>query len=503
MEYFWIFFTIKRFSGLPLLRALGRTGLPYALFDTGGGKKLVINSWDTRFIMDQLNIFHKQSEDDLKGRAPLAERMRPDSLEKFIGQGHLLGPGKILDRLLRNRQLQSLIFWGPPGCGKTTLARIIATHTGSALIYLSAVMAGSKEIRAAVQEAKDTLVKRKIRTWLFMDEIHRLNKAQQDTLLPHVENGTILLLGATTENPSFEIIRPLLSRAQVVVLEPLGEIELKLIVEMALSDTEKGLGKWPARLTRDAEGYLLAASGGDARIILNALETAVLTTAPDAQGTRIIDIETAKEALLRKSVHYDKAGEEHFNLISALHKSVRGSDPDAALYWFSRMLDAGEDPLYLARRLIRMASEDIGLADPFALVETVNAFQVYHFLGSPEGELALAQAVVYLCLAPKSNSVYTAFGKAKGLAKDTGRFGVPVHLRNAPTGLLKELGYGKDYKYAHDFEGAWVPENYMPEELAGTHLYDPKPVGWEGRCREQLGERRKKVDDLLKNGAGK
>jgi putative ATPase len=453
--------------------------------------------------MDQLNIFHNQSGEDFRGRAPLAERMRPQTLENFIGQGHLLGPGKLLHRIVRNRQLPSLILWGPPGCGKTTLAKIIATHTGSALIYLSAVMAGAKEIRAAVQEAKDILVKKKIRTWLFMDEIHRLNKAQQDTLLPHVENGTILLLGATTENPSFEIIRPLLSRAQVVVLEPLGENELKLIMERALSDTENGLGNWPARLTRDAEEYLLAASGGDARIILNALEIAVLTTAPDAEGVRGIDLETAKEALLRKSVHYDKAGEEHHNLISALHKSVRGSDPDAGLYWLARMLDAGEDPLFLARRLIRMASEDIGLADPFALVETVNAFQSYHFLGSPEGDLALAQAVVYLCLAPKSNSVYTAFGEAGRFAKETGRLGVPIHLRNAPTGLMKKLGYGKEYKYAHDFEGGWVPEIYMPDDLASTHFYDPKPLGWEGKYREQLGIRRKKVGDLLKNGARK
>ena len=314
--------------------------------------------------MDQLNIFEKHSDEELGGQAPLAERMRPRNLGEFIGQPHLLGPGKILDRIIRNRHFQSLILWGPPGSGKTTLAKIVSTHTESFLVSLSAVMAGAKEIRAAVQEAKEVLAKRKIRTWLFMDEIHRLNKAQQDTLLPHVENGTILLVGATTENPSFEIIRPLLSRTQVVVLEPLEEADMRQVIDRALSDAERGLGKYPALLTQEAVDYLLAASGGDARVILNALELAVLTTAPDSEGIRNVDLEGAKEAMLSKPVHYDKAGEEHFNLISALHKSVRGSDPDAALYWLARMLEAGEDPLYLARRIVRMACEDIGLADP-------------------------------------------------------------------------------------------------------------------------------------------
>lgn len=427
----------------------------------------------------------------------MAERLRPETLDEFIGQAHLLGPGKILDRLIRNRQFHSLILWGPPGCGKTTLARIIATQTDTGLIYLSAVMAGAKEIRAAVQEAKDLLVREKRRTWLFMDEIHRLNKAQQDTLLPHVENGAILLLGATTENPSFEIIRPLLSRAQVAVLEPLNESELRQIVARALSDKEKGLGKFPASLTDDAENYLLAASGGDARIILNALEIAVLTTAPDANGLRSVDFDAAKEALLRKSVHYDKAGEEHYNIISALHKSIRGSDPDAALYWFARMLDAGEDPLFLARRIIRAASEDVGLADPFALVQAISAFQTYNFLGSPEGELALAQAVVYLCMAPKSNSVYTAFGRAREMAKNSGSLHVPFHLRNAPTELMKNIGYGKEYKYPHDYEGGWLPEIYLPDELAGKLLYHPGLLGWEGRLKRVLEERRGKVKDLM------
>lgn len=447
--------------------------------------------------MDQLNIFESRSGHEPGGPAPLAERMRPRSLEEFIGQSHLLGPGKILDRIIRSRQFHSLVLWGPPGCGKTTLAKIIALSTESHLVSLSAVMAGAKEIRSAVQEAKEVFARSKTRTWLFMDEIHRLNKAQQDTLLPHVEYGTVLLLGATTENPSFEIIPPLLSRAQVAVLEPLNEAELRQIVDRALSDRERGLGKFPARLTDEARDYLLAASGGDARVILNALEIGVLTTPPDSTGHRVLDLEGAKEALLRKSVHYDKAGEEHYNIISALHKSVRGSDPDAALYWLARMLVGGEDPLYLARRIVRMAFEDIGLADPLALEQAINAFHAYHFLGSPEGELALAQAVVYLCLAPKSNSVYVAFGRAMDAAKSTGAARVPLHLRNAPTGLLKKLGYGKEYKYAHDYEGGWVPEVYMPEELAGAVYFNPRQTGWEAGFIEQLERRRAKVKELL------
>lgn len=444
--------------------------------------------------MRQVNAFQQKARSQAQAFAPLAERMRPEDLERFVGQRHLLASGKILDRMLTNRQYQSMILWGPPGCGKTTLAGIIASRSNAHLIALSAVMAGTKEIRAAVEEARFVWGKEKRRTWLFMDEVHRLNKAQQDVLLPHVENGTVLLLGATTENPSFEVIRPLLSRSQVLVLDPLGDSELRSILDVALQDRERGLGAYPARVTPEAEAFLFAACGGDARVLLNGLEVAVLTTPPEAEtGVRVISLEAMQEALHRRAVHYDKAGEEHFNLISAFHKSLRGSDPDAALYWLARMLDAGEEPRYIARRLVRAASEDVGLADPFALLEANAALQAYDFLGSPEGELALAQATVYLCLAPKSNALDVGFGQASEAARKSGTLPVPLHLRNAPTGLMKKIGYGKDYRYAHDDPGGWVPDTYLPDDLVGSVYYEPTQRGWEGKWRQTLLERREEV----------
>ena len=362
--------------------------------------------------MSQLNFFEKEKQQN-KPYVPLAERMRPEKIEDFVGQKHLLEKGKILDRLLRTKKLQSLILWGPPGSGKTTLAKIITKYTETHMISLSAVAAGTKDIRHAVKVANSVSVNDNKPTWLFMDEIHRLNKAQQDVLLPYVEDGTILLLGATTENPSFEVIRPLLSRSQVLVLEPLKEEDLKLIIKRAIEDETKGLGKYNTALTEDAKEFLIAISGGDGRIILNTLETSVLTTEENEDSLRYIDLEIIKDITQRKALHYDKSGEEHYNVISALHKSIRGSDPDAALYWLARMLECGEDPLYITRRLIRAASEDIGLADPFALMEAIHVFKTYEILGSPEGELAIAQLVVYLSIAQEKQQCLYCFQKSQ------------------------------------------------------------------------------------------
>jgi putative ATPase len=397
--------------------------------------------------------------------------------------------------------MQSLIFWGPPGCGKTSLARLIARDSGAYLINLSAVTAGVRDVRAAIDEARQQRGKPTI---LFVDEIHRFNKAQQDLLLPYVENGTVTFFGATTENPSFEVIPPLLSRAPVVVLESLNESNLELIIRRALADKQRGLGGLNPKVDNDALNYLIRAAKGDARLALSGLEVAVQTTAEDESGYRQVDRQAIADAILKKSLIYDKDGEEHYNLISALHKSLRGSDPDGALYWLARMLGAGEDPLYIARRMVRFASEDVGLADPRALMVAVAAQQAFHLVGRPEGELALAEAAIYLATAPKSSALYEAYSKARQQAEEKGSLPVPLELRNAPTGLMRDLGYGRDYLYPHDFPEAHVPMSYLPEDLQHLQFYQPTSRGYEVTLAERLKHWRHRVREerVKKQAAG-
>jgi len=426
-----------------------------------------------------------------KKAAPLADRMRPRSLEEFVGQSHLLGEGKVLRIALMQGEIPSLIFWGPPGTGKTSLAMLIASHVQAAFVPFSAVTAGIKEIKEVIAEADRRLRGAGQRTVLFVDEIHRFNKAQQDAFLPHVERGTITLIGATTENPSFEVIAPLLSRAKVLVLQPLSESEVGQILNRALGDAERGLGRSDVRADAEVLQAIARWANGDARAALNLLElSARLAAAGSEPGA--ITLAVVQEAAQHKSLLYDKAGEEHYNLISALHKSLRGSDPDAALYWLARMLASGEDPLYIARRLVRFASEDIGNADPRALTLAVAAKDAYHFLGSPEGELALAQCVTYFATAPKSNAVYVAFGAAKSDVASAPAEPVPLHIRNAPTALMKELGYADGYKYAHDYEGAHVEQEYLPERLRGRVYYRPSDRGLEAEIKKRLAAWRRK-----------
>jgi putative ATPase len=430
------------------------------------------------------NPAHDESVD--KSR-PLADRMRPRNLDEFVGQEHILGPGKSLRVQIERDDTGSLIFWGPPGVGKTTLAKIIARMTHADFIEFSAVLAGIKEIK---QVMADTERARQYgtRTIVFVDEVHRFNKAQQDAFLPYVEKGSIRLIGATTENPSFEIISALLSRSRVYVLKPLSEDQIVGLLERALHDEERGVGGLHLRADEAALRKIASYSSGDARSAYNALDVAA-TLAKDAQSGITDAIVT--DALQKRVLRYDKAGEEHYNLISALHKSVRNSDPDAALYWLARMLEAGEDRLYVARRVVRMAVEDIGLADPNALGITLAARDAFDFLGMPEGDLALAQAVVYLCAAPKSNAVYTAYGAVQEDVERTAQDPVPLHLRNAPTGLMKSIGYGEGYQYAHNLESKVADMQCLPDNLKDRVYYHPTEEGIEKRIKARLEDLRK------------
>jgi putative ATPase len=441
----------------------------------------------------QKTLFDAQRDESLQRQAPLAARMRPRSLDEFVGQEQLVGEGRLLRRAIIGDTLFSIILWGPPGSGKTTLARIIAESTNAYFEQLSAVSAGVADLRRAVKEAQDRLGMFGQRTVLFIDEIHRFNKAQQDAVLPYVEDGTVILIGATTENPSFEVNSALLSRARVFVLESLYDEQIGVLVDRALDDKERGLGAHHAMLAAEARGYLLNMANGDARTALNALEAAVLAKPPALGDKRLITVEDIRDALQSRAMRYDKSGELHYDAISALHKCVRDGDPDAALYWLGRMLDGGEDPLYIARRVVRMAIEDIGMADPQALPLTIAAQQAVHFLGQPEGDLALAQAVIYLCQAPKSNAAYAAFDAALKDVAETRNDPVPLHLRNAPTRLMKNLGYGKGYKYAHDFENAQIEQEHFPPNLQGRRYYEPTGRGFEAAVRERLAWR----DDRL------
>ncbi|MBN1297432.1 replication-associated recombination protein A [bacterium] len=437
--------------------------------------------------------------------------MRPRDLSEVVGQAHVLGPGRALHRVIERGIPVSMIFWGPPGSGKTTLARLMAQQTDALFVEYSAVLSGVKQIREVIERAKMVRAQSGRRTILFIDEIHRFNKAQQDAFLPHVENGQIVLIGATTENPSFEVIPALISRCRTFVLRELTADDLRMLVERALVDEDRGLGRDVAEMDPAALDFLVNASAGDARIALGTLELAARLAREDGVPVRIA-LAHITEAIQARPVAYDKSGEHHFNMISAFQKSIRGSDPDAALYWMERMLVGGEDPLYIARRLVRIASEDVGLADPQALPVVIAARQAFAMLGSPEGELALAEAVIYLATAPKSNSVETAMKRARGRAEETGHLGVPLHIRNAVSTIGRQEGYGCGYIYDHDVPGSYAGQEFLPEELAGETYYLPKQLGFEReivrrmewfrkRKREQQSEvndRRMEVNDWQK-----
>ena len=438
-----------------------------------------------------MNIFDYHAQKAAESSRPLAERLRPQKLDEFVGQLHAVGEGTLIHNAIEHDRILSMILWGPPGCGKTTLARILAGETDSHFIHFSAVLSGVKEIRAVIEKARDQQKLYRKRTILFVDEIHRFNKAQQDAFLHHVESGLITLIGATTENPSFEVISPLLSRCRVITLSMLTPEDIGTILNKALKDADRGLGKLNLVLEAEAFDYLVSIADGDARVALNNLEVAgslaeTRNDPPDRAKPVHIALKDLERAIQKKALVYDKSGEEHYNIISAFHKSLRGSDPDAALYWLERMLAAGEDPFYIARRMVRFASEDIGNADPQALSVTLSAMEAFKFLGHPEGELALAQAAVYLATGPKSNSIYAAYGKVQQAVKKSGSLPVPFHIRNAPTRLMKDIGYGKDYKYAHNYKDGFVAQEYLPEKLKGQLFYEPTGRGYEKVIKQRL-----------------
>ena len=433
-----------------------------------------------------MDLFEHGQKVERERHAPLAARMRPRTFDEFMGQEHIVGPGKVLRRAIEADQTPSLILWGPPGSGKTTLAFLIARLTHSHFEPMSAVTAGVADLRRMVEQARERHSLYTQRTILFVDEIHRFNKAQQDVILPHVEDGTVTLIGATTENPSFEVIAPLLSRSRVFTLHQLTNQEVKGIVLRALADTELGMGGLGLELEEGAMEHLVNIANGDARVALNAVEMAAQVVVASDTDFKVIDLATIEDTLQRRSVFYDKAGDQHYDTISAFIKSVRGSSPDASLYWLGRMIEAGEDSMFIARRLVILAAEDIGLAEPMALPIAVAAQQAVHFIGMPEGAIPLAEATVYLATAPKSNSAYVALNRAMEDVRRSRNEPVPLHLRNAATGLMKEMGYGKEYKYAHQFPGHFVLQDFLPPSLMERRYYEPSEEGHEKEIAERV-----------------